>query len=121
MNTDEMESDILQILYLEKDKGLTAGNIAHLLPKQTARRNLVVLLLHKMEQEALVKAVEENKSISIMTPGAVQNTMNITCRNSENGKIFSAEKAQRGPANQWNITHTVYRITEKGVNRTKGL
>ena len=111
-----VERSILQTLYLYRGQSITAGKLLRVLPKGVAKKELVLHVLSKLGSDSLVKVSEGNLSVTITPSGTNKNDMDIS---GAYGKTFSIKKSTDGEAEKVNITHTVYSITEKGIEAAK--
>ena len=116
MDITNLKENILQILSLYKGQKLTAGKIMRLLPKGTAKKELVLHVLSKLGSESLIETSEGNLSVTITPSGTNKRNVEIL---DAGEKTFSIKKSTDGQAEKVNITHTVYSITEKGIEAAK--
>lgn len=107
----KLESQILQILYLSNSKSLSSGKIAHVLPGKHSKKRLVDLLLHDLSKRKLVD-IQKLQTLVHPNAGGWEKT---DTRNPASDKEVIIQKDESGKPNILDLTHTVYFITEMGI------
>lgn len=103
----EIEVNIMQVLYLSKGTGLSSSKIAHLMPKKMASKKLIELYLINMVNQNLVEY--RNEKLSIERHGL---NVHVTCNDSS--RTFPTNETGNN-SEILNISHCTYLLSAKGI------
>lgn len=113
-NPMELEKLILQILYLSKDE-ISSRKILRMLPGKHMSKQLVDLLLNSLLQKGLVEIHKVQTSCAVPGTGELIKIQRNHLQNSDVSNTVYVRRDDFGKPNLVSLTHTVYRITEKGI------